>query len=215
MFTENCSDILLFDNILSFWSNIIFSCILLFLFEKYDLHAFRNGLESQSILSFSNYCNLAYLFRFCHLNLTISLGFSDLFALFLRHNLIIICFRRFLLKWSLRFPRKFFVFLGACLYKIEIKIFLEAAWVLIADILLQISNLNWFTMILYEIAVNWFFWFILFNFVLRIVCIIWWWSLRPVWEEFAFIIQNFEFVISKSRHEPPSPLKHEFCFIIL
>ena len=164
MFTENCSDILLFDNILSFWSNIIFSCILLFLFEKYDLHAFRNGLESQSILSFSNYCNLAYLFRFCHLNLTISLGFSDLFALFLRHNLSIICFRRFLLKWSLRFPRKFFVFLGACLYKIEIKIFLEAAWVLIADILLQISNLNWFTMILYEIAVNWFFWFILFKF---------------------------------------------------
>ena len=67
------------------------------LFEK------QNGLELQSILSFSNCCNWAYLFRFpnrfcCHLNLTMSLGFSDLFALFLRHDLIIICFRRFLLK---------------------------------------------------------------------------------------------------------------------
>ena len=29
------------------------------------------------------------------------------------------------------------------------------------------------------------------------------------------INENFEFVISKSMHEPPSPLKHVFCFIIL
>ena len=27
--------------------------------------------------------------------------------------------------------------------------------------------------------------------------------------------ENFEFVISKSMHEPPSFLKHIFCFIIL
>ena len=41
-----------FDDNLSFSSNI-FSCILLFLFEKYGLHAFQNGLELQSTLSFS------------------------------------------------------------------------------------------------------------------------------------------------------------------
>ena len=33
-----------FDNNLSFWRNI-FSCTLLFLLEKYGLHAFQNGLE--------------------------------------------------------------------------------------------------------------------------------------------------------------------------
>ena len=53
-----------FDNNYPFLSNIIFSCILLFLFEKYSLHAFQNGLELQSTLSFSKYCNLDYLFRF-------------------------------------------------------------------------------------------------------------------------------------------------------
>ena len=36
-----------------------------------------------------------------------------------------------------------FVFLGARLSKIETKLFAKAAWVLIVDILLQISNLNW------------------------------------------------------------------------
>ena len=41
-----------FDNNLSFSSNI-FSCILLFLFEKYGLHAFQNGLELQSTPTFS------------------------------------------------------------------------------------------------------------------------------------------------------------------
>ena len=129
MFIENCSDILLFDNILSFSSNIIFSCILLFLFEKHGLHAFQTGLGLQSILSFTMYCNLAYLFRFaytfcCHLNLTMSLEFSDLFALFSRYDLIIICFRRLLLKWGFWFPRKSFVFLGECLSKNETKLLL-------------------------------------------------------------------------------------------
>ena len=51
-----------FDNNLSFSSNIRFSCILLFLFEKYGLHAFWNGSELQSKLSFWKYCNLAGLF---------------------------------------------------------------------------------------------------------------------------------------------------------
>ena len=99
-----------FDNNLSFSSNI-FSCILLFLFEKYGLHAFQNGLELQSTLSSSKYWNLSYLFRFatkfyCRLNLTISLGFFDLFALLLRRDLVIIFLRRFLLKWGFWFPRK-------------------------------------------------------------------------------------------------------------
>ena len=34
-----------FDSNLSFSSNMIFSCILLFLFGKYGLHAFQNDLE--------------------------------------------------------------------------------------------------------------------------------------------------------------------------
>ena len=38
---------------------------------------------------------------------------------------------------------KFFVFLGACLPEIETKLFSKTAWVLIADILLKMSNLNW------------------------------------------------------------------------
>ena len=41
------------------------------------------------------------------------------------------------------FPRKIFVFLGACLSKIETELFSKAAWVLTVDILVQISNLNW------------------------------------------------------------------------
>ena len=89
-----------FDNNLFFLSNT-FSCILLFLFEKYGLHAFQNGLELQSILSFSKNYSLTYLFRLttkfhCRLNFTMSFGFFDLFALFLRRDLVIICFRRFL-----------------------------------------------------------------------------------------------------------------------
>ena len=100
------------------------------------------------MLSFSNYCNFAYLFRFpnrfwCHWNLATSLGFSDFFSLFLRHDLIIIGFRRFLLKWFFWFPRKFFVLLWAYLYKVQIKLFLKATCVFIVDILLKISSLNW------------------------------------------------------------------------
>ena len=109
MFIKNLSDILLFW---SFSSNI-FSSILLFLSEKYGLHAFQNGLGLPSTLRFSKYCNLAYLFRFatrfrCHLNLTISLGLFDLFELFLRRDLIIICSRRLLLKWGFWFSRQIF-----------------------------------------------------------------------------------------------------------
>ena len=75
-----------FDDNLAFRSNI-FSCILLFLFETYGLHAFQNGLGLQPKLSFSKYLNLTYLFRcatkfHCRLNLTMSLGFFDLFNLF-------------------------------------------------------------------------------------------------------------------------------------
>ena len=104
------------DKNLFFSSNIIFSSILLFLSEKNGLHALQNVLELPSTLAFSKYCNLAYLFRFatwcyCHLNLTMSLESFDLFELFLRCDLIIICSRRF--------PKE------ACLSKIEKKIFFQ------------------------------------------------------------------------------------------
>ena len=39
--------------------------------------------------------------------------------------------------------------------------------------------------------------------------------MKSVSKEFVFINENFEFVISKSMHKPPSPLKHVFCFILL
>ena len=51
-----------------------------------------------------------------------SLGFFDLFALLLRRDLIIICFRRFLLKWGFWFPSKIVVLLGLCLSKTETKL---------------------------------------------------------------------------------------------
>ena len=70
-----------FDNNLTFSSNIIFYCILPFLFEKYGLYAFQNGLELQSTLSFSNYFNLPCLFRFCHLVL-LSLKFDNVNNIF-------------------------------------------------------------------------------------------------------------------------------------
>ena len=44
-----------FDKNVSFSSNIIFSCILIFFFEKDGLHAFQNGLELPSTLGFSKY----------------------------------------------------------------------------------------------------------------------------------------------------------------
>ena len=136
------------DNNLSFSSNIIISYILLFLFEKYGLHAFQNRFELESTLRFSKYWNLACLFRFatllhCRLNLTMSIGFFELLVLFLRRDLSIICFRRFLLKWGVWFPHKGFVFWRVCLSKIETKLFSKAAWVLTSEILLKISNLNW------------------------------------------------------------------------
>ena len=58
------------------------------------------------------YYNLAYLFRFairlrCHINLTMSLEFFDLFELFLKRDLIITLSQRFLLKWGFLF----FIFL--------------------------------------------------------------------------------------------------------
>ena len=107
-----------FDNNLSFSSNIIFSCILLFLFEKYSLHAFQNDLELQSTLRFSKYCNLAYSGLHQVLLLLKLNNVTWIFwlvGLFVRHDLVIICLQRFLLKWVFWLSRKFFVFLGASL----------------------------------------------------------------------------------------------------
>ena len=76
-----------------------------------------------------------------------SLGFFELFALFLRRNLIIICLQIIPFEVNLRnekflFPRKIFVFLGACLSEFEAKLFPNASGVPRADMLLKISNLN-------------------------------------------------------------------------
>ena len=140
--------------------------------------------------------------------------FFDLFALFSRHDLIIICLRTFLLKWSF-FPRKVFFFLGTFLSNIKTKLFSKTAWVLIADILLKISSLNWSLSYCLKLRYIDFFGSNFSNFVLRIVYIIWWWSFKPVTKKFVFKNKNFEFVISKSMHQPPSYLKHVFYFIIL
>ena len=163
---------------------------------------------------------MACLFTFankfcCRLNFAMSIGFFDLLALFLKPDLLIISFQRLLLKWGFWFPRKSFVFLGACLSKIETKLFSKAAWVLTAGLLWQIPNLNWSLSNCLKLRYINFFGLSFSNFVLRIVYIIWWWSLKPVSREFVFINEHFEFAITKSMHKPPSPLKHVFCFIIL
>ena len=141
-----------------------------------------------------------------------SLGFFDLFALFFRLNLIIICFRRFLLKRGLWFPRKIFVFLGACLSKIETKIIFIGCMGSHSRHTIKNIQFKLVSIILLEIRYIDFFGSNFSNFVLRIACIIWWWSLKPASTEFVFIN---EFVISKSMHEPSLPLKHVFCFMIL
>ena len=74
-----------------------------------------------------------------------SLGFFELFALFLRRNLIIICLQIIPFEVNLRnekflFPRKIFVFLGACLSEFEANLFPNASGVHRADMLLKISN---------------------------------------------------------------------------
>ena len=142
-----------------------------------------------------------YLFRFCnrffcHLNLTMSPGFSDPFALFLRYDLIIICFRRFSSKWGFWFSRKFFVFLGVnqiifkgCMGSHSRHTIKNIQFKLVTTYCLKLRYIDLF-------GLNF------SNFVLRIVCIIWWWSLKPVSKAFAFTNDNFEFVISKSMHEP-------------
>ena len=69
------------DNNLSFSSYIIFSCILLFLFEKYSSHAFQNGLELQPTLSFSKYCNLAFFIQIYH-EVSLSLKLDNINKIF-------------------------------------------------------------------------------------------------------------------------------------
>ena len=66
-------------------------------------------------LGFSKYYNLTFLFRFSTrfrfcLNLTMSKGFFNLLALFLRCDMMIICFRRFLLRIGFLIPSKKFCY---------------------------------------------------------------------------------------------------------
>ena len=127
-----------------FQAKLSFLCILLFLYEKYGLHVFQNDLELPSTLSFSKYCNLVCLFRFatrfrCHLNWIFWLIWIDLEMWSDLHLL-----PKVLIKMGfLILSKKKFFFLGVCLSKIETKLFLKTAWVLIASILLNMSNLNW------------------------------------------------------------------------
>ena len=66
------------------------------------------------------------------------------------------------------------------------------------------------TAILFEIAVCYFLWFKLFRFCFENSI-----YLMMMITQTRKISENFEFVISKSMHKPPSPLKPVFCFIIL
>ena len=132
-----------------------------------------------------------------------SLGFFWLICLVFEtwSNQIIICFRRFLSKWSFWFPHKIFVYL-----KLKKKFFSKAAWVPIADMLLQLSNLNWSLSYCLKLRYINFFGSNFSKIFLRIVYIIW--SLKPVSKEFVSRNKNFEFAISKSMHKPPSPLSY-------
>ena len=98
-----------------------------------------------------------------------SIEFFDLLALFLRRDHLL---PKVLIEMGFWFPRKIFVFLGACLSKIETELFSKAAWVLTVDILVQISNLNWSLLNCLILQYINFLWFRLSDFVLRIVYII-------------------------------------------
>ena len=164
------------DKSLSFSSNNIFLYITIY-FEKYGLHAFQNDFELQSTLSFSKYCNLAFLFRFAtkfhrHLNLTMSLGFFWLICLvfetsgyhLLAKVLIKMGFLKFLFSWEhvyLKCKQNYFQSLHG------------------------FSNLNWSLSSCLRL------WYINFfdsnfsNFVFRNVYIIWWWLFQPLSKEFS------------------------------
>ena len=130
-----------------FKQHYIFLYITIFIWEV-RFTCFLKWFGTTMNTKFLKVLQLGLFIQICHqvllpLNLTVSIGFFGLIALFLRRDLIIICFGRFLSKLGLGLPRKIFVFLRACLSKIQTKLFSKAAWVLIADIRLQISNINW------------------------------------------------------------------------
>ena len=115
------------------------------------------------------------------------LGLFDLFALFLRCDLVIICLRRFLLKLGFFDSLVIFLFSWKHVYlKCKQNYFQR---------LHGFSNLNWSLSSCLKL------WYIscfcsnFSNFVFRKVHIISWWSLKPVSKEFVFINENFEFII--------------------
>ena len=164
------------------------------MFWTYNQH-----LVFQSTSIWFVYSDFRFSTKFCcRLKLTMSIAFFDSLP-----------------EWAFWFLYKSFVFWGMFLYRTETKLFSKSAWALAVDILLQISNLNWSQWIGLQL------WYINFfgpnflNFVLIIVFFIWRWSLKPFSKEIIFINESLEFLISKSMHKPPSPLKNIFCFIIL
>ena len=115
---------------------------------------------------------MAYLFRFanmscCHLNLTMSLRFFDLFTLFLKCEVIIICFKRFLLKWGFWFPHKIFCFLRN-MFTWNWKIIFKDCMGSYSRCTIKNVQFKLVSIILFEIVVYWFLWFKLSNFVLNI-----------------------------------------------
>ena len=135
-----------------------------------------------------------------------SLGFFEFFALFLRRDRVIICLRRFLLKWGFWFSRKILFSWEHVQLKCNQNYFQR---------LHGLFNLNWLLSTCLKLRYINFLGSNFSNFVLRKVYIICWWPLKPVPKEFLSINENFEFVISKSMNEPLSPLKHVLCFSIL
>ena len=133
MLTENCSDIFFLDNTLSFSSNIIFSYIFITIciwevrftcFPKWFgikintkfLKLLQFGLFSQicqQVLLSLKLDNVTRIFWLICLNFE---TWSD-------HYLL----PKVLIKMAFLFPRKFFVFIGACLSKIGTNLFLKAA----------------------------------------------------------------------------------------
>ena len=88
-----------FDKNSSFSSNI-FSCILLFLFERYGLYAFENGLELPSTLFFLKVQQFGLFIQICH-RVLLWLKLENVIRIFwlvwivFESDLIIICSRRF------------------------------------------------------------------------------------------------------------------------
>ena len=92
---------------------------------------------------------------------------TKIFWLILKCEVIIICFKRFLLKWGFWFPHKIFCFLRN-MFTWNWKIIFKDCMGSYSRCTIKNVQFKLVSIILFEIVVYWFLWFKLSNFVLNI-----------------------------------------------